>query len=72
MESRRILAQNLRAIRTELGLSQEELAARAEIDRTYVSALEREKFAASVDVLDQLAQALGVRAADLLVRRGSS
>ena len=72
MESRRILAQNLRAIRTELGLSQEELAARAEIDRTYVSALEREKFAASVDVIDQLAQALGVQAADLLVGRGSS
>ena len=72
MESRRILAQNLKARRTELGLSQEELAARAEIDRTYVSALEREKFAASVDVLDQLAGALGVHAADLLVRGGSS
>ena len=72
MESRRILAQNLKARRTELGLSQEELAARAEIDRTYVSALEREKFAASVDVLDQLAQALGVQAADLLVRGGAS
>lgn len=71
MESRRILAQNLKARRTELGLSQEELAARAEIDRTYVSALEREKFAASVDVLDQLAAALGVRAADLINPDGS-
>ena len=54
--------------RQRVGLSQEELAHRAEIDRTYVSALERCVYAASIDVLDRLARELGVEAADLLSR----
>ncbi len=47
-------------------MSQEELAHRAGIDRTYVSSLERSKFAATVDVIEQLASALSLPAADLL------
>jgi transcriptional regulator with XRE-family HTH domain len=66
MEIRETLALNLRTIRRARGLSQEELAHRAEIDRTYVSALERSVYAAGIDVLDRLAKALGVEAADLL------
>jgi len=66
MEIREVLALNLRACRLAKGLSQEELAHRAEIDRTYISALERGKFAASIDVVDRLARALGVEAAALL------
>lgn len=67
MEIREVFARNLRALRQARGLSQEELAHRAGIDRTYVSSLERCVYSASIDVVDQLAQVLNVEAADLLV-----
>jgi transcriptional regulator with XRE-family HTH domain len=73
MEIREILARNLRKARQAKGLSQEELAHRAGIDRTYVSALERRVYAASIEVVDRLARELGVEAAELLqqpARRG--
>lgn len=66
MEIREILAANLRRVRTDAGLSQEELAHRAGIDRTYISALERCVYAAGIDVVDRLAIALGTTAAALL------
>lgn len=62
------MALNLRKIRQARGLSQEELAHRADIDRTYISALERCVYAAGIDVVDRLARVLGVEAADLLRR----
>ena len=68
MNIREVLALNLRKLRQVRGLSQEELAHSAEIDRTYISALERSVYAASIDVVDSLAQVLGVEAADLLRR----
>jgi len=67
-----VLALNLRRYRQEQGLSQEELADRANIDRTYISALERSVYAASIEVVDRLAQGLGVEAADLLCRPSTS
>ncbi|WP_323038899.1 helix-turn-helix transcriptional regulator [Gemmobacter sp.] len=66
MEIREKLARNLRKLRKARGLSQEELAHRAGIDRTYISSLERCVYSASVDVVDRLAVVLGVEAADLL------
>jgi len=63
-----VLALNLRELRQAKGLSQEELAHQAEIDRTYVSALERTVYAAGIDVVDRLARVLGVEEADLLKR----
>ncbi len=68
MDIREVLATNLRRHRKAAGLSQEELAHRAEIDRTYISALERSVYAAGIDVVDRLARELGVEAADLLRR----
>ncbi|PWR21601.1 helix-turn-helix domain-containing protein [Zavarzinia compransoris] len=68
MEIREILAQNLKRHRKAQGLSQEELAHRAGIDRTYVSSLERRVYAAGIDVVDRLAKVLGLEAADLLRR----
>ena len=44
-------------------LSQEGVAHRAEIDRTYISAIERCVYAASIDVVDRLARELSVEAA---------
>lgn len=72
MEIREALARNLRKYRQERHLSQEELAYQAEIDRTYISALERSVYAASIDVVDRLARALGVEAADLLQKPARS
>jgi transcriptional regulator with XRE-family HTH domain len=68
MEIREVFALNLRRYRQAAKLSQEELAYRADIDRTYVSALERKVYAAGIDVVDRLAKVLGVEAADLLRR----
>lgn len=66
MSIRETLAQNLRKYRHAAGMSQEELAHRAEIDRTYISSIERCQYAASVDVLERLARELGVKPAVLL------
>lgn len=63
-----MLARNLRKARQAKRLSQEELAHRAGVDRTYVSALERRVYAASIEVVDRLARELDVEAADLLRR----
>lgn len=66
MNLRDTLAGNLREYRRQRGFSQEELAHRAEIDRTYVSALERSVYAATVDVIEKLAKALSVKPEELL------
>ena len=63
MEIREVLALNLRKCRQAQGLSQEELAHRADIDRTYISAIERSVYAASIEVVERLAQGLGMEAA---------
>ena len=68
MYARKIFAQNLRYLRKERGLSQEQLALRADIDRTYVSALERQVYSASLDTIEQLAKVLKVELARLLER----
>lgn len=68
MDIRNILASNIKRIRLERGLSQEELAHRAGIDRTYISALERRVYGAGIDILGRIADALDVEAAALLAR----
>jgi transcriptional regulator with XRE-family HTH domain len=68
MSIRDVLAKNVRKYRKAAGLSQEELAHRAEIDRTYISSIERSVYSATIDVVDRLARTLGVEAADLLAR----
>ncbi len=66
MTLRETFAANLRRYRKAVGLSQEELAHRAQIDRTYVSSLERCQYAATLDVIEKLANELGVAPAELL------
>ncbi|WP_184101140.1 helix-turn-helix domain-containing protein [Sphingopyxis panaciterrulae] len=66
MSIRDVLARNLKEARAVRNWSQEELAHRAGIDRTYVSSLERCRYSATIDVVDQVAKALGLSAADLL------
>ena len=66
MDLRETVARNLRRLRQEKGLSQEELAHRAGINRNYIGMLEREEHAATVDMLEKLAEVLGVDPAELL------
>lgn len=60
MTLRQTFARNLRNIRKARGLSQEELAHQADLDRTYISALERSVYAASIDVIEKIADVLNV------------
>ena len=59
-------ARNLRRIRTEQGLTQEELAARAGVHRTFIGAVERGDRNASLRTVQRLADALGVEPQRLL------
>ena len=68
MHIRQVLARNMRRLRQERGLSQEALAGQAEINRTYVSDLERGVYSATIDMVERLAKELGVEAAELLRR----
>lgn len=60
MSLRERVARNLRRLRQEKSVSQEELAHRAQVNRNYVGMLEREEYAASIDMLEKLAAALDV------------
>ena len=70
MDIRAVFAGNLRRLRRLRGLSQEALAHDAGIDRTYVSAMERGKYSATIDMLGRLAKVLGVSESELLRRVG--
>jgi transcriptional regulator with XRE-family HTH domain len=61
-----VVARNLRAERSRLGLRQEDLADRLKIDRTTVSAWEVGKAAVGIDWLVPICQALEVDLAVLL------
>lgn len=60
------LAGAIRRRRLAAGLSQEDLADRASVDRTYVSLVERAKRNVTLDVLDRIASGLGVDASTLV------
>lgn len=51
----------LRRARMEAALSQEEVAHRADLDRTYISDLERGRKAATVEAIAAIAAAIGTR-----------
>ncbi len=59
-------AGNLRKIRAAKGLSQEDVALEADVNRTYISDLEREVYSASLDLVEKIAAALNIDPLDLL------
>ena len=60
------MARNLKRLRRERGLSQEELADLAQLNRNYVGMIERQENAATVDTMEALAKALEVDAIRLI------
>jgi transcriptional regulator with XRE-family HTH domain len=66
MDLRRLIGQNVRTYRTRLGISQEELAFRADLHRTYVSGVERGVRNPTVLIVGRLAKALDVEPPVLL------
>jgi transcriptional regulator with XRE-family HTH domain len=74
MNARALVARNLRRLRVRKGLSQEVLAVDAQIDRTYVSRLERGLENPTVAVLERMAGALGTQIVEFFAapRRGEA
>ncbi len=59
-----------RSLRTERGLAQEALAARAELDRANYGAIERGELNVRLDTIIKIARGLEITAAMLLERAG--
>ncbi|KAA3517805.1 helix-turn-helix transcriptional regulator [Neorhizobium galegae] len=68
MDLKEAMAVNLRRIRHEKNLTQEDLSEQAGLSMRYVGAIERGKVSASVTVLGRIADALGVDPCELLQR----
>jgi transcriptional regulator with XRE-family HTH domain len=66
MDLRQVFATNLRRLRHERGLSQEELAFRARINRTYLSKLETGATWAGLEIIGKLSKVLRVEPAELV------
>ena len=64
MTAQELVAHNLRKLRVKRGLSQENLAVDAQIDRTYVSRIERGLENPTIIVLERIALALNVLISD--------
>jgi transcriptional regulator with XRE-family HTH domain len=65
----RLLGENVKAARLAMGISQEELAFRAELDRTYISQIERGIGNPSLGVLLKISTVLGAEIAELLSKQ---
>jgi transcriptional regulator with XRE-family HTH domain len=61
-----LIAQNILHLRKEQGLSQEALAYKADIDRTYIGYIENAKHNVTLGVLQKIAKALGTTLLSLL------
>jgi transcriptional regulator with XRE-family HTH domain len=70
MDLRQVFAINLRRFRHAKGLSQEELAYQAGVNRTYMSKLEKGGSYVGLEIIGKLAVVLEIDPADLL--RGRS
>jgi transcriptional regulator with XRE-family HTH domain len=59
------VARNIRRLRQERGLTQEELAVRIRINRNYIGMIERQENSPTVAMLERIARALGIEPARL-------
>ena len=74
MDLRQVFAANLRRLRHAKGLSQESLAYEAEVNRSYLSKVEKGETYVGLEIIGKLASVLDVEPAELLkspVKRGT-
>ena len=64
MDIRLLVGKRVKELRNELGISQEELADNCELDRTYITSVERGKRNISIVNIEKLAKALNVSLSD--------
>lgn len=60
------LANNLKRIRKERNLSQEDLALLCDIDRSYIGRIERLERTPSIEIIERLSSGLNIDICDLL------
>ena len=65
LKPQEIFGQNVRRLRTQAGVSQEELAYRAKVHRTYISSIECGQRNVSIENIFAIADALGATPAEL-------
>jgi transcriptional regulator with XRE-family HTH domain len=65
MNIKQKFGQKIKDLRKSKGISQEKLANLAEIDRTYLPTIEKGKRNVSIEIVEKLAKALGVKIKDL-------
>ena len=66
MDIREVFAANLRRVRHDRGLSQDDLAYEARMSRSYLSQIEKGAYYASLKIIERLAKVLRVEPAELL------
>ena len=59
-ETRKRIGQRVKALRTMAGLTQQELADRAGLQRTHIGRIEDGAFGSQVETIQQVAEALGM------------
>jgi transcriptional regulator with XRE-family HTH domain len=72
LKSQKNLAERVKTLRMELGISQENMALEAGIDRTYASQIERGISNPSLRVICAVAEVLSVEPAELLSLKGKN
>lgn len=68
MDLNEVMAANLRRIRHGKKLTQEELAHRTGLSTRHIGAIERAEMSATLTVLGQISEALGVEPAELVTK----
>ena len=71
MDIVKVFASNVKKYRTEKGLSQEQLADKSGLHRTYISAVERERRSIALENVQRIADALEVETYKLFITEGS-
>ena len=69
MDIKEKVGQRIRQLRKELEISQEALALKAEVDRTYVTDVEAGRRNVSLEILERLIKALNVSIAEFFNRK---
>jgi transcriptional regulator with XRE-family HTH domain len=69
-KSLRALGAAVRAARRELGLKQEDLAVDAEVERSYLGAIERAEVNVTIVVVARICKALKIKPSELFAKAG--